>query len=87
MTLVCPSATAGYHREIKMGLFTPVFNAHPARYRSRATGRYVSEDFARRHPDEAYSVNPRISAPLLVGIASGFLVIAAGAGTYLRSRR
>jgi hypothetical protein len=58
----------------------------PARYRSKTTGQFVSEDFAREHPDDAYAVGGR--APLLLlGLAAGLLGLAVAAGLVYRSRR
>jgi hypothetical protein len=58
----------------------------PARYRSKATGQYVSFDFANEHPDEAYRVN-RTASPALVSAAVGGLLAASVAGGLLyRSR-
>lgn len=64
-----------------------VFTRGPARYRSRVTGRYVSEDFAREHPDEAHAVNRRPVAPLIPVLAIGVLGLAAAAAIVYRSRR
>jgi hypothetical protein len=67
-------------------LVSRVFDAGPARYRSKTTGRYVSEDWSREHSDEAYPVNrsvPRLAlAAALVGIG-----LAVSAGIVYRSRR
>jgi hypothetical protein len=60
----------------------------PARYRSKESGQFVSEGFAREHPDEAYPVNRRVSAPMVGAVAGGLVGVAALAtGTYLRARR
>ena len=59
-------------------------NRQPARYRSRATGQYVSEDFAREHPEEPYAVNRRISPLLVCAVAAGLLGAVVAAGIYYR---
>lgn len=64
-----------------------MFNRQPVRYRSKTTGQYVSEDFAREHPDETYAVDRRISPLLVCALAAGLLGVFVGAGIYYRSRR
>jgi hypothetical protein len=64
-----------------------MFNQQPARYRPRTTGQYVSEDFAREHPDETYAVNRRVSPLLMGAVAAGLLGVVVAAGIYYRSRR
>ncbi len=59
----------------------------PVRYRSRTTGRFVSEDFARDHPEETYVVGSRGAVLLLVAGSAGLLVLAMAAGILYRSRR
>jgi hypothetical protein len=59
-------------------------NRQPPRFRSKTTGRYVSEDFAREHPDETYAVNRRISPLLVCAVAAGLLGAVVAAGIYYR---
>jgi hypothetical protein len=64
-----------------------MFSQRPARYRSKTTGQYVSEDFARDHPDETYSVNRNASTPLVFAVGIGLLGLALAAGLAYRARR
>jgi hypothetical protein len=63
-----------------------MFKRRPARYRSKSTGQFVSEDFASEHPDQAYAVNRRVSPPLVGAAAGGLIGMALAAGFYYRSR-
>lgn len=60
---------------------------HSVRYRSKATGRYVSEEFAREHPDETRAVNAGLSRGLGVAVGAGLLAVAIAGGIYSRRRR
>jgi len=65
-----------------------MLHRRPARYRSKESGQFVSEAFAREHPDEAYAVNRGVSAPVVGAVAGGLVAVAAlAAGTAYRARR
>jgi hypothetical protein len=64
-----------------------MFNRRPPRYRSKTTGQYVSEDFAREHPRETYAVNRSVSPLLVCAVATGLLGVVVATGIYYRSRR
>jgi hypothetical protein len=67
-------------------LASQLFNTRPVRYRSKTTGRYVSEEFAREHRDETYAVNRGASRPLALAGLAALLGLAVSAGLYYRSR-
>jgi hypothetical protein len=58
----------------------------PARYRSKTTGQFVSEDYAHEHPDEAYAVGGGPSRVLLIAVATGIAAVALGAVFAARAR-
>jgi hypothetical protein len=64
-----------------------MFKTRPARYRSKLTGQYVSEDFAHDHPDETYSPRRFGVWPLAVGAVAGLLGAAGAVVAYRRARR
>jgi NAD(P)-dependent dehydrogenase (short-subunit alcohol dehydrogenase family) len=63
------------------------FGPRTARYRSRTTGQYVSEEFAHEHPDDTYRLRRRRALPLIVAVAAGVVGLAALAAATYRSRR
>jgi hypothetical protein len=69
------------------GLGAQVLHTRPVRYRSKATGRWVTEAFAREHPDETYAVNRGTPVTLAVAGLGALLVLAVSAGVFYRARR
>jgi hypothetical protein len=67
--------------------FSRTLGRRPVRYRSKATGRYVSEEFAREHPEETRAVNARLSRGLGLAVGAGLLAVAIAGGMYSRRRR
>ncbi len=63
-----------------------MLNRGTARYRSKATGQYVSFDFAREHPDEAYRVNRTASPARVAAVVGGLLAASVAAGALYRLR-
>jgi hypothetical protein len=64
-----------------------MFGRQTTRYRSKATGRYVSEEFAREHPDETRAVDARPSRGLGLAVGAGLFAVAIAGGIVSRRRR
>jgi hypothetical protein len=69
------------------GMASTMASARPRRYRSTSTGRYVSEEFAREHPDDTRAVGRRPSRPVVLGALVVLIGLGVSAAAYHRAQR